>query len=103
VSRLVTSSSTRCVATVAPYADASGWRVESDDRLSEEDATAGGVGEVVTDLLDSKRSLLCTHRPVLPAVWEALGIAEVRLETAEMLVLHHRKGRVLATETHHVR
>jgi 8-oxo-dGTP pyrophosphatase MutT (NUDIX family) len=104
VSRLVTSSSTRCVATVTPYADATGHRVESDDRLSEEDHTAGDVQDVVTDLLEhGKRNVVCTHRPVLPALWKALGIGEVRLEPGEMLVLHHRHGKVLATETHHIR
>ncbi len=104
VTRLVTSSSTRCVTTVTPYADTAGLRVESEDRLSEEDATWGGVGEVVADLLGrGKRTVLCTHRPVLPAVWEALGVDDFRLEPGEMIVVHHRRRRVLATEAHRVR
>ena len=104
VTRLVTSSSTRCVTTVTPYADTAGLRVESEDRLSEEEATWGGVGEVVADLLGrGKRTVVCTHRPVLPAVWEALGVDDIRLEPGEMIVVHHRRRRVLATETHRVR
>ncbi|RYP85183.1 NUDIX hydrolase [Nocardioides guangzhouensis] len=104
VTRLVTSSSTRCVATVTPYADATGRRVESDDRLSEEDATAGGIAEVAADLLaQGKRTLVCTHRPVLPQLWEALGFEDRKLEPAELVVLHHRKGRVVSLEVHRVR
>ena len=42
--------------------------------------------------------MLCTHRPVLPTVLDALGVADVKLEPGEMLVVHHRKGDVVATE-----
>jgi 8-oxo-dGTP diphosphatase len=104
VTRLVTSSSTRCVATVTPYADATGHRVESDDRLSEEDATSSGIAEVAADLLArDKRTLVCTHRPVLPQLWKALGFEERKLDPAEMVVLHHRKGKVVSLEVHRVR
>ena len=104
VTRLVTSSSTRCVATVLPYAEATGRHVESDDRLSEEDATAGDVADVAADLIGlGKRTAVCMHRPVLPALWEALGCPDRKLEPAQMVVLHHRGGKVLAVELHHVR
>ena len=54
--------------------------------------------DVVTDLLEhGKRNVVCTHRPVLPALWKALGIDDVRLEPGEMLVVHHRRGKVLGT------
>ena len=44
---------------------------------------------------------MCTHRPVLPTVLDALGVPDdVRLEPGEMLVVHHRKGRIVATERH---
>jgi 8-oxo-dGTP diphosphatase len=104
VSRLVTSSSTRCVATVTPYADSSGVHVECDARLSEEDHTAKDLRDVVADLLThDKRTVVCTHRPVLPTLWKTLGMDAVKLEPGQMLVIHNRRGRVLATETHHVR
>ena len=94
-----TSSSTRCVQTVTPYVDATGWPVKLYDELSEEDATADGVVDVVDALLDAGEStVLCTHRPVLPTVFDALGVPEVKLEPGEMLVVHHRKGKVVATE-----
>jgi 8-oxo-dGTP diphosphatase len=98
-SRLVTSSSLRCVQTVAPYAAASGWPVQETDGLSEEDATAGSVVEVVDELLQARESaLLCTHRPVLPTVLDALGIEADKLAPGELLVVHHRKSRVRAVE-----
>ena len=101
VSRVVTSSSTRCVQTVAPYADASGLKVEEQDGLSEEDASAESVVEIVDDLLHTKEgAVLCTHRPVLPSVFDALGVDRLRLAPADLLVVHHRKGKVMATEPH---
>ena len=104
VDRLVTSSSTRCVTSLRPYAEATGATVESDDRLSEEDATAGGIADVAADLLArGKRTVVCTHRPVLPELFAALGLADRKLEPSELVVVHHRKGKVVAFETHRVR
>jgi 8-oxo-dGTP diphosphatase len=101
VSRIVTSSSTRCLQTVAPYAERSGWPVASTDRLSEEDATAKSVLKVVDDLLHSgEDAVLCTHRPVLPAVYDAIGIPREHHSTGELVVVHHRRGRVRAVERH---
>jgi 8-oxo-dGTP diphosphatase len=94
-----TSSSTRCVQTVTPYVDVTGWPVKLHDVLSEEDSTVDGVVDLVDALMDSGESVvLCTHRPVLPTVFDALGVPDVRLEPGEMLVVHHRKGRVVASE-----
>ena len=97
--RLVTSSSLRCVQTVAPYAAFAGLRVHETDALSEEDATAESVARVVDRLLRGKEcALLCTHRPVLPEVLDAMGIETEKLAPGEMVVVHHRKGRVAAFE-----
>jgi len=103
VTTIATSSSRRCRETVQPYAETTGFDLSSDDALSEEDATAKSVRGVVDGLLAQKTgSLLCTHRPVLPLVWEALGIDPVKLEPAGVLVVHHRRGQVVALETHGV-
>ncbi len=97
--RLVSSSSLRCVQSVAPYAAFSGWQVQETDRLSEEDATAASVVEIVDELLHGKESaLLCTHRPVLPSVLDAVGVETARLAPGELVVVHHRKGSVAAFE-----
>jgi 8-oxo-dGTP diphosphatase len=104
ITRLVSSSSVRCVTTVIPYADAYGIKVESEDRLSEEDATSESVSRLVRDLLSNGRqTLLCTHRPVLPTVFGTLEVEDPELELAEMVVVHHRGGRVVDLERHRVR
>ncbi len=96
------SPSTRCVQTLTPYVEATGCPVEHHDDLSEEDATVAGVVDVVDGLLGRKEgAVLCTHRPVLPAVLDGLGVPGVALETGSMLVVHHRRGRVVATEVLH--
>ena len=103
--RVVSSPSVRCVQTVAPYADVTGWQIETRRRLTEEQATAKGVAKVVDELLAGDRgAVLCSHRPVLPLVYDALGLrAKQRgdeLAPAEMLVVHVRKGKVLSVERH---
>jgi len=93
------SSSTRCVQTVTPYADVTGWPVKLYDELSEEGATVEGVVGIVDALLEAGQSaVLCTHRPVLPTVLDALRVPDVKLDPGGMLVVHHRKGRVVASE-----
>lgn len=104
VRRLVSSSSNRCVQTLVPYADATERHIETVNALSEEDASPESVLEIVDGLLeDGKRTVLCTHRPVLPDVFFTLGLADPRLDPGHLLVVHHRKGRVVATEAHSVR
>jgi len=75
--------------------------VAATDQLSEEDATAKSVLRIVDDLLHSREdAVLCTHRPVLPAVYDALGIPAVPQSTGQLVVVHHRRGRVRALERH---
>ncbi len=94
-----TSSSVRCVQTVRPYVDTTGWPTKLYDELSEEHASVDAVVELVDALLHgSEGAVLCTHRPVVPTVIDALGVEDVVLEPGAMLVVHHRKGRVVATE-----
>jgi 8-oxo-dGTP diphosphatase len=101
VTRVVTSDSRRCVRTVSPYARDHALSVEEVPGLNEEESTPGSVDEVVAGLLAQKESVvLCTHRPVLPDVLASLGVAEEPLAPSEMVVCHHRKGRVVAVERH---
>ncbi|MDP2772231.1 MAG: NUDIX hydrolase [Nocardioides sp.] len=103
VSRVVTSSSVRCLQTVTPYADTTGWPLEPDDRLSEEDSSPKRVRSVVDDLVadvvrDDRAAVICTHRPVLPEVFDALGIDDPKLAVGVMMIAHLRKGVVVAAE-----
>jgi 8-oxo-dGTP pyrophosphatase MutT (NUDIX family)/phosphohistidine phosphatase SixA len=101
VSRVVTSSSLRCVDTVLPYAEGSGRPVTRTDGLSEEDATSRSVHAIVRDLVDGDEdAVLCTHRPVLPDVYDCLGVEPMNQATGELVVVHHRGGRVRSVERH---
>ena len=75
VTRVVSSPAVRCLQTVAPYAETTGWEIETRRRLTEEDTTTKGVEKVVKELLEGDQgAVLCTHRPVLPTVYDALGL-----------------------------
>ncbi|GAA3654190.1 NUDIX hydrolase [Nocardioides ginsengisoli] len=106
VTRIVSSPSTRCVQTVRPFAETAGYPLELRPLLSEEHATTEDVGALVEELMgDGQNAVLCTHRPVLPQVYDAAGIElpeDTPLEPAGLLVLHLRKGRIVAVERHHL-
>jgi 8-oxo-dGTP diphosphatase len=55
--------------------------------LYERPASAGGL-------------VVCTHRPVLPWVFDAVGLEDPGLEKGELVVLHLRKGRIRTIERH---
>ena len=103
VTRIVTSSSRRCWSTVAPYADVASLDMDDTDDLSEEDATPELVGKQVRGLLARKEaSVICSHRPVLPWIFEALGLEPRPLDPGSVFVVHHRQGQIVATEHHDV-
>ena len=104
VTRLVTSSSVRCLETLTPYADATGLPLETTRRLSEEDATSKGVAMLMDELVeDGDCAVVCSHRPVMQDLFDALGLENPGLQAGEMLVVHFRKGEVRATERYAVR
>jgi 8-oxo-dGTP diphosphatase len=101
VEHVLSSSSRRCWSTLAPFADVTGVDLEVTRGLTEERSSPRKVESRVHRLLDkAEPAVLCTHRPVLGYVFQALGVRPVKLEAAEMLVVHHRKGRVVAVEHH---
>ena len=103
VTVLASSSSLRCVATLQPYADVTSRKLLEYDGLSEEAATADSVLQIVEELRELKQGVVvCTHRPVLPTVFDVLGLPEAPLDPGDLLVVHHRKGRVVATEHHRI-
>ncbi len=101
VTRLVSSTSRRCWTTIAPYAEVADLEIEETSELSEEEASPVIVAAVVDRLLSLKEpAVLCTHRPVLPLVWQALGLETCALEPGSLAVVHHRRGKVVAWEVH---
>jgi 8-oxo-dGTP pyrophosphatase MutT (NUDIX family)/phosphohistidine phosphatase SixA len=101
VARVLTSSSTRCVQTIGPYAEDQVLAIHEVDELSEELFDEQAAATFLDELLNSPGpSVLCSHRPVLPQLFELLGVSEEPLAPAELVVVHHRKGRLVATERH---
>jgi len=102
--RLVTSSSVRCLETLAPYAEASGVPLETTRRLSEEEATRKAVRRIVAELVDGDvGTAVCSHRPVFPDLFDALGLENPGLQAGELLIVHLRQGEVRAIERYAVR
>jgi 8-oxo-(d)GTP phosphatase len=102
VRRVLSSDAVRCTATVEPYAAADGRQVEVDHRLSEEGAEPGAVAKRVETLLRSdEATVLCSHRPVLPALFSALGVPDPALAPGAFVVVHREGARVRASEHHH--
>jgi 8-oxo-(d)GTP phosphatase len=99
VTRLVSSSSKRCWTTLRPYADAERLEMEVSDDLAkgaEQDIVALTTRRLLAGTVPT---VACTHREVLPAVFEALHLAPLPIDKATMIVVHHRDGRVAALET----
>ena len=100
---VVTSSSTRCVDTVRAVRRAHRrGRSSATDGLSEEDATAESVLGLVDDLLHGRRAAPCCARTGRCCPWSSTPRRRRPRSSSpgEMLVVHHRKGRVVATERH---
>ncbi|WP_300640386.1 NUDIX domain-containing protein [Nocardioides sp.] len=105
VERVVSSGATRCDDTVGPYVETVGLDLEVRPELSEEGNDPARVTRTVRRLaeavqVDRGGAVLCSHRPVLPGVFAALGLPDPGLEPGEMVVVHLRRGRVVATEQH---
>jgi 8-oxo-dGTP pyrophosphatase MutT (NUDIX family)/phosphohistidine phosphatase SixA len=108
VTKLVSSTSTRCVATLLPYADGRKITVETHSLLSEEEGKDNpeGVGNLArkiraATLHSGAPTVVCVHRPVLPHILDALDIAPTNLVTGEFLVVHlTADGMVHALERH---
>jgi phosphohistidine phosphatase SixA/8-oxo-dGTP pyrophosphatase MutT (NUDIX family) len=101
VSRVLTSSSVRCVQTVEPFAEDHVVPVEEVDELSEEEYDESSARHLLDLLMNVPgSSVLCSHRPVLPELFGLLGIEEEPLSPAELVVFHHRDGKFLASERH---
>jgi 8-oxo-(d)GTP phosphatase len=108
VSKLVSSTSTRCLATLLPYADERKITIEKHGLLSEEEGKDNpkGVGNLARKIREATLhsgapTVVCVHRPVLPHILDALEIAPTSLVTGEFLVAHlTADGMVHALERH---
>lgn len=116
--KIISSSATRCHATVAPLSALTGIRVDPTDDISQ-DAYEGykaNVGKVVSKRLAKQTSVaLCSHGPVIPEIVDAIitktgspidpsVLRAARLSTGEFSVLHvsveHPGSGIVGIETH---
>lgn len=105
VSRLVSSSSTRCVHTLRPYSEATGIPVKTSKVLTEEEGAVHPreVQRFIRRLVDDldEPTAVCGHRPVLPAMFDGLGLTPRPMVVAETIVAHlTRKGKPVTVEVH---
>jgi 8-oxo-(d)GTP phosphatase len=95
VDKIVSSTSTRCVATVLPYAHEHELAIETYSLLTEEEGEDDpkSVGKLIRKIRDAtlesgEPTAVCVHRPVLPHILDALNIPPTTLVTGEFLVAH---------------
>lgn len=121
IDEVITSPWKRCYDTVAPYAQAGGMDLMLAPDLTEHAAKAHPktARQIVAGMITEPRqaAALCTHRPVLPMVLEAIERLATRtvssalpeedpyLKVGEILVTHvatpnNRATRVIAVERH---
>jgi 8-oxo-dGTP diphosphatase len=108
VTKLVSSTATRCTATLLPYAHLHEMPIETYSLLTEEEGEddSKGVSSLLrkvkaATLASGQPTVICVHRPVLPHILAALEIAPTTLVTGEFLVAHlTAKGTVHALERH---
>lgn len=107
IQRVVSSHAVRCVETIRPFVQRHGLTLEVEPLLSEESLQTGQrphpVMAIVQALLHGGPALVCSHRPVLPLLFESAGVtAAPTLHPAGFVVIHHHSGHVVATDRHDV-
>ena len=108
VTRLASSTSTRCVKTLVPYGFAEQLEIEGWSTLSEEQAESSvrAVDKLMRRLIDQTLEsgqplAICGHRPVLPTMLAALGIPARHLRPGACVVAHlDPSGRRIGVEYH---
>ena len=76
--RIVSSTATRCVTTVAPLSAATGIPIKQTDLISQDALEAGeaDIRSVIGKRIRSRKTaVLCSHGPVLPEIMREIGLA----------------------------
>jgi 8-oxo-dGTP diphosphatase len=101
VTRVISSDAARCVDTVLPYLNSTKVSIRLDPAFSQDKMQRGGMARQVRQAMQSSRRIaLCSHRPVLPAIFEVIGIEAIPLDPGGVVVVHRDKGKVLSVEQH---
>jgi 8-oxo-(d)GTP phosphatase len=91
VDRVLSSDAERCQTTVTPYAAAAGLPLELHPEISErgyhkDPATLHGIGDRAWQ--DGRVTVVCSHRPVLPALARELGLPVGKFTPGAFVVAH---------------
>ena len=116
--RIISSTATRCVTTVAPLSAATGIQIKRTDVFSQ-DAYEHGIADVRSGIgkrvRARKSAVICSHRPVLPAILHEIALATgttfdafvadaASLDTGAFSVVHlsvdNPSAGIVAIETH---
>ena len=108
VENLASSTSTRCMATLQPYAkaerlDVRGWATLSEEQgEGNEPAVTKLITRLALEAAESGRAIaICGHRPVLPTMLEAAAVVARPMQTGEACVVHLTvEGDNIAIEWH---
>jgi 8-oxo-(d)GTP phosphatase len=108
--RVISSAAERCVATVRPYAAATGAKVEIEPAFTVGRAEAGpaeAAARVADIVRAGQAAVICAHRenlpPMLTAACAVLGAqppGDLPLDKGDFWVLHAAGGRLAAAERH---
>jgi 8-oxo-dGTP diphosphatase len=116
--KLISSSSIRCLQTIDPYAIRSKRKVVDTDNISQHRFT--GPSQEITELIDrrlhkKKNAIICSHGPVIPVLLDEIIDAtgteptfalthSAELDTASFTVVHLRlhdpRSPIISVETH---
>jgi 8-oxo-dGTP diphosphatase len=116
--KLISSSSVRCLQTIDPYSIRSKRKVTDTDVISQH--TFAGPTQEITELIDrrlhkQKNAIICSHGPVIPVLLDEIIDAtgtertfalthSAELDTASFTVVHLRRDNprspIIAVETH---
>jgi 8-oxo-(d)GTP phosphatase len=108
--QVISSAAERCLATVRPYAEAVGSRIELAEALTmpANGQAASGAADLASHLARSgEPALICAHRenlqPLINGAFRALGVPGPQppaLGKGEFLVLQHAGGALASAERH---
>ncbi|MEU8224546.1 NUDIX domain-containing protein [Kribbella sp. NPDC048915] len=104
VDRLISSDAERCVATVTPYGALIDRHIHLWPEISERgyEADPDGIRGLAERVWKPGRvTVICSHRPVLPALTRELGLKVGKFATGALLVAHRlADGRIVQERFH---
>jgi 8-oxo-dGTP pyrophosphatase MutT (NUDIX family)/phosphohistidine phosphatase SixA len=101
VAQVISSDAARCVDTMLPYVNTAPISIRLESAFSQDATNDRKICRQVGRAMESGvRIALCSHRPVLPVIFDAIGIEPITLDPAGVVVVHRSEGKVIAVEQH---